>query len=78
MLKKHKEYEFRALCDLHSARDKLIDFLSNVSSDYYMKDIPPSVPQTIIMLSSQVIIAEDNWRSIHYYGLLTHDTDCVS
>lgn len=77
MLDERKRDCYRAVCELRTARKKVLDYLSVVSRDYYMKDIPPFVIRNIIILCSNAIIKEDNYRALSDYGCRIIDSNGI-
>lgn len=71
---------YRAVCEMHTAQEKLIQFLSSLSKKYYMKDIPVWEVRHILTLSSAVITACDNYNSFYWsstYGGIVVNEDGI-
>lgn len=77
MLDKRKQDTYRAVCELRTARKKVLDYLSVISRDYYMKDVPPFVIRNLLMLCSNAIIKEDNYRALSNYELRIIDSNGI-
>lgn len=71
---------YRAVCDMHTAQQLLIDYLMSLSKKYFMQDIPVRDIQHILTLSSRVIIACDNYNAFYRcskYGGIIVDTNGI-